>query len=233
MNFPDLKQRKSETHVTGMEMSGCQIFAIIFCGLGFALPGYGFIAFAFWDYQQMGLGAAVVIGLGGGVFAAAGTALLWACCYTLMSAHRLQTPQIIVAGQPFSLGERFQVQFKQLTKSRATIDSVALTLVCQEKVIYTGPYDHENNRSKTTTKTKSVFSEVKELTVPRPIQPNGEICGELEFAIPEDAMHSFDVGGANIEWKLRTRTKITNWPDYHSEVDIQVDPRSIHSKPDT
>ena len=68
----NLKQRTSEKTVTGMEMSGCQTFLVIFCGLGFALPGYGIVAFAFWAYRQEGLGGAVMIGLAGGVFAAVG-----------------------------------------------------------------------------------------------------------------------------------------------------------------
>ena len=230
----NLKQRTSEKTVTGMEMSGCQTFLVIFVGSGFALPGYGIVAFAFWAYRQgqEGLGGAVLLGLMGGVFAAAGTALLWGCCYTLMSVQRLQTPHITVAGEPFSLGERFQVQFKQLAKKRVTVASVSLTLVCQEKVLYTGPYDQKTGRNKTETKTKSVFSEVKELTVSGPIHAKGEIRGELEFVIPEDAMHSLDTGGANIQWKLKIRTRITNWPDYHSEFDIQVAPRSIHATPD-
>ena len=83
LNMPawNLKQRTSEKTVTGMEMSGCQTFLVIFVGSGFALPGYGIVAFAFWAYRQgqEGLGGAVLLGLMGGVFAAAGTALLWGC----------------------------------------------------------------------------------------------------------------------------------------------------------
>jgi len=228
----NLKQRTSEKTAVGMEMSGCQTFLVISCGLCFALPGYGIVAFAFLAYRQEGLGAAVMIGLAGGVFAAAGTALLWATCYAIMAVQRLQTPHITVAGEPFSLGERFQVQFKQLAKKRVTVASVSLTLVCQEKVLYTGPYDQNTGRNKTETKTKSVFSEVKELPVSGPIHAKGEIRGELEFVIPEDAMHSLDTGGANIQWQVKTRTRITSWPDYHSHVDIQVAPRSIHATPD-
>ena len=48
----NLKQRTSEKTVTGMEMSGCQTFLVIFVGSGFALPGYGIVAFAFWAYRQ-------------------------------------------------------------------------------------------------------------------------------------------------------------------------------------
>jgi hypothetical protein len=56
------------------------------------------------------------------------------------------------------------------------------------------------------------------------------IRGEFEFTIPEDAMHSFVAADNRIDWLLQVHTDVAGWPDYNSDVALQVAPRYVSIK---
>ena len=113
-----------------------------------------------------------------------------------------------------------------------TLNAVTFELICQEQVTYTGTFKSKNGRVSKSTKTKTVFSEKKVLAVSGTIDPREKIRGELEFTIPEDAMHTLGDSGTGIAWKLNVLTDIANWPNRGGQIDVLVAPRSVRARPE-
>ena len=207
----------------GSEFDGCALFPLFVFGGLLLLAGFGFFLDAY-------LGP--VGWVFGGGFTLFGALMVFLPIHLMMVQSRIGTSKVTLSVQPLYLGETFQVQFVQPVKTSVTLNAVTFELICQEQVTYTGTFKSKNGRVSKSTKTKTVFSEKKVLAVSGTIDPREKIRGELEFTIPEDAMHTLGDSGTGIAWKLNVLTDIANWPNHGGQIDVLVAPRSVRARPE-
>jgi hypothetical protein len=62
------------------------------------------------------------------------------------------------------------------------------------------------------------------LTVHESTVRHGIEKGQIRIQLPQEAMHSFDSGHNKIQWSLKVRGTISNWPDLEEEYEIVVRP---------
>jgi hypothetical protein len=54
--------------------------------------------------------------------------------------------------------------------------------------------------------------------------------GRARIKIPENIMHSLNLGSMKIEWKLKVEVQIGYWADLHEEYPIQIQPVPISGR---
>ena len=138
---------------------------------------------------------------------------------------KFDAPSLTLSVSPLLLGESFHVVISQRIKREADVNSVTVSLICQEW-IETGSGDSRR------VETHGVCRVTQVLDVAGRISPPDAIRGKLEFQIPEDAMHSFQTLGNRIDWLIEVRSDVAKWPDYKWQFKLNVAARSVKSGSD-
>ena len=208
--YPEPEPREHEVIRIGESAASgiivCVIFGLIFAGVG--------IGVAIGAGAEFGVFAMIF----GGVFALFGVAALIAGIVQMMAASRLAPPTVTISVQPLYLGESFHGELVQQVKKHANINAVTVKLICREWVQYRQGTD-------THTDTLDVISEEFTLDVSGELHPPDSIAGDFEFMVPDNAMHSFRAADNRINWLLEIHTDVAGWPDYKSQVELDVAPR--------
>ena len=182
---------------------------VVFLIAGGICAGIGSVAFA------SGAADNDLIPMTFGLFALLGFWLMANGGMRFLASRRLAPPAVTVTVQPLYLGESFRAHVVQRVRKKVDVNSVTVKLICCEWVQY-------QQGTSTTTETHEVLSVETELPVSGPIHPPDSIEGDIEFTIPEDAMHSFSAADNRIDWLLRVHTDVANWPDYKSDISLNV-----------
>lgn len=215
--FPASEPRETQPSLIGESAaSGIIVFFIgggLFAGLGSA----AFAAGAADD--------AWIPMVFGGLFALIGLGLMTVGGMQFLASQRLAPPAVTITVQPLYLGESFCAHVVQRVRKKVDINSVTVKLICREWVQY-------QQGTSTSTSTHEVHTSERSLNISGTLYPPDSIEGDVEFTIPEDAMHSFDAPDNRIEWILHVHSDIAKWPDYRSDVNLQVAAAYVQSEAD-
>lgn len=205
--FPASEPRETQATLIGESAASGAILMLVI-GAIFGGVGAAIAATAMSDGEWPGA-------LFGSVFVLVGLGVATGGGVKFMASRRLSPPAITVSVQPLHLGESFRAHLVQRLRSKVDVNAVTVTLICREWVQYQQGTD-------TRTETHDLLTVEVPLPVSGTIHPPACIEGDLEFIIPEDAMHSFSAAHNRIDWLLHVHSDIANWPDYKSDVMLEV-----------
>ncbi len=226
MDMPHVNPKKMETLGDGrVRLRGAGTRKGVLVGVGLLLVAAFWnsitwvFVFAMWSEEgalKWGglafIGIFVLIGLGllvGGV---------WVIVRAVLVGGRISPPVLTIDRLPLRLGEKFKVSYEQQTRKQCEINKVTVTLVCKEWVRYTVGTD-TRTAEHTVCEHEEILAENIQTLGAAPIN------GEAEFAVPPEAMQSFDAMSNKITWSLKVHTDIAHWPDYTDSIAIAVGPR--------
>ncbi len=190
---------------------------IVLLLIGLGLLGAG--GFWFWMVHEEGFLLAYVFPA---LFSVVGLGLSGIGVAGLLARSKVAPPDLVVSAQPLFLGEQFTVLVRQPFKAACQLESLTLTLLCEEVARY-------RRGTSTYTDRKTVLEEKQELFSAQAVQGGDVLEEEAVFHIPEDAMHSFHAQWNEIQWKLKVHTSIAGWPDFRAEYSLQVAPGRVQA----
>ena len=156
------------------------------------------------------------------VFLAGG---VWLATYVLrqfMLTTGAGPTRLEISAHPLEPGEPYEVFVSQA--GRLAMKSLELWLACDEKATYRQGTD-------TRTETRRVFQRRCF------VRDNFEIHHGLPFesrcqiSVPAGAMHSFQAGHNEVNWKLIVKGSVVGWPDYERVFQIIVNPPNGAASP--
>lgn len=151
----------------------------------------------------------VVAGVTGG--------LLWKTGRSLVDQIQLGPTRVELSQHPLVPGNDYQVYFQQVGKIR--LEKLALVLECFEQTTYQQGTDICTHRQ-TTFEQSLIQSEGVQLTEQEPRH-------QVEFHLPDDAMHSFLSASNQIGWRLVVKGKKSGCPEFKREFPVLVLPKSV------
>lgn len=116
---------------------------------------------------------------------------------------------------PLRPGGRYQLLLSQAGHLR--MKRLMLHLICEEEATYRQGTDVRTER-------RIVFRSTLVRQTNFAIEPGVNFEKELEFSIPEDAMHSFQTPHNAVVWKLVVEGQAENWPEFVRSFPIIVYP---------
>lgn len=182
-------------------LAGRAIFALVWNGV---VGGVGAAAFASETpfFVRLFLIPFALVGLG---------AILWA----IHGLLALSNPRVVlrVSEAAPRLGERVKLSWEVEGRGSA-LERLSVLLVGREEAKY--------RRGTDTVTDREVFYEE---TLVEALDP-GEIArgGEVEFAVPEGSLHTFEAPNNKVFWRLVVRGTIPRWPDIADEYPLIVRP---------
>lgn len=136
--------------------------------------------------------------------------------YTLLMRTLFDLPDVRMSGVMLRRGDAFNIHYHQPVKRNVTLKSLTFTLVLQESATY----DQGTN---TVTETHDqVIKQIADFDVM--LSRETGIDRQLSFEIPDDAMHSFEAYRNKLEWYLRVKMDIPNFPDFHRNYKLKILP---------
>lgn len=136
--------------------------------------------------------------------------------YTLLMSTLLGLPDVLMSAVLLKRGDTLQVHYKQSFKRNAALQSLNFTLVLKESATY------DQGTSTVTETHDQVMDQIADFDVH--ITSDAGIDRQLSFKVPEDAMHSFEAYRNKLEWYLRVKIDIPNFPDFHRNYKLKVLP---------
>jgi hypothetical protein len=143
--------------------------------------------------------------------------LLWKTGRSLVEQIQLGPTYLELSHHPLMPGTDYQLYFQQVGKIR--LESLGLVLECFEQTTYQQGTDICSHRQTT-------FEQIL-------IQSDGVVLSEeeprhqLEFRVPETAMHSFLSASNQIGWRLVVKGRKSGCPEFKREFPILVLPKSV------
>lgn len=154
------------------------------------------------------------------LFVAIGLGLVGAVVHRLLRIFLLGNTHMEISAEPAMPGQRVRFVFEQ--EGQFTAEEATLRLVCLEWAQY---------RVGTSTRTE----EHKVLDLPLATvagfqsSAGNPLLLRGEFAIPEDAMHSFESPNNRVRWQLEAEVKIPGRPDVKDNFPFRVLPANAHA----
>ncbi len=129
-------------------------------------------------------------------------------------------PRLVVSVQPVYLGERFTVRFQQLFRSGCRLHGVVLRLVCLEETVRRRGEEIFRQR-------EQIFCRRQEVVAARDVAPGTQLAGQVEFVVPDDAMHSFSALNNRVRWRLELEIDVASGEVYREQFPLLVAPRRV------
>lgn len=143
--------------------------------------------------------------------------LLWKTGQRLVEQIQLGPTCVELSHHPLVPGGEYQVYFQQVGKIR--LEKLGLVLECFEQTTYQQGTDICTHRQ-TTFEQVLVESDGVQLTEQEPRH-------QIEFRVPDEAMHSFLSANNQIGWRLVVKGKKSGCPEFKREFPILVLPKSV------
>jgi hypothetical protein len=149
-------------------------------------------------------------------FAAVGLAMIYFFVREVFVVTAVGPTQLEISDHPLQPGGSYRVYVSQ--GGRLTINSLALSLVCDEVATY---------RQGTDTRTEQACVYLERLLHRERVEllPQAAFEEQLDLAIPAECMHSFKAGHNEIRWRLLVRGDIAGWPPFERSFPVVVVPR--------
>lgn len=153
-------------------------------------------------------------------FAAVGLAMIYFFVREVLVVTAVGPTQIEISDHPLRPGGTYHVYVSQ--GGRMTINSLALSLVCDEMATY---------RQGTDTRSESarVYSQLLLERQQVELLPQAAFEEQLDVAIPAECMHSFKAGHNEVRWRLLVRGDIAGWPPFERSFPVVVIPVPLGS----
>jgi hypothetical protein len=151
----------------------------------------------------------VLVGVTGG--------LLWKTGRSLVEQIQLGPTRVELSHHPLVPGIDFQIYFQQVGKIR--LEKLGLVLECFEQTTYQQGTNICTHRQ-TTFEQTLIQSEGVQLSEDEPRH-------QVEFHLPDNAMHSFLSASNQIGWRLVVKGKKSGCPEFTREFPILVLPKSV------
>lgn len=143
-------------------------------------------------------------------------AILVVAGFSFLMSTLLDVPEALMTDVLLRRGETLDVQYRQSIKRQVTVNSMAFTLILQESATY------DQGSSTVTVTHDHVIDEKVEFNVT--LSPELGINQKLSFSIPDDAMHSFEAYRNKLDWYVRVKLDIPNFPDFNRNYKLKVLP---------
>ena len=150
-------------------------------------------------------------------FAAVGVAALYYLFRLLLLATAIGPTSLEISDHPIFPGETYRVYLFQA--GRLTVESLTLSLVCDEEATYRQGTD-------TRTERRRVLEQVVFARQTFDILPGRPYEHECELRIPENVMHSFQSDHNAVQWRLVVRGRVEKWSSYERNFPLVVYPSS-------
>jgi len=134
--------------------------------------------------------------------------------YSLLMSTLFGIPQTLMSSVILKRGDALQIHYIQPIKRNVTLKSMAFSLVLQESATY------DQGSSTVTVTHDHVIDQRLDSDVA--ISSDTGIDHQLTFTIPDDAMHSFEAYRNTLEWYVKVKLDIANFPDYQKDYKIKV-----------
>lgn len=151
-------------------------------------------------------------------FLVAGLALIGYFVRQFVVMSRAGTTRIEISHHPLRPGERGEILLSQV--GRATMNSLEIWLVCDEKASYRQGTD-------TRIETRRVYEHRCFTRENFQIHAGTPFEIRCSVAVPDTAMHSFASAHNAVSWKLMVKGNVVGWPQYQRAFQIVVAP-SLH-----
>lgn len=148
------------------------------------------------------------------LFVAVGVGILWAGASKLLARTKL--PRVEVDAEPAYLGDDLVVRVEQ--RGPASVRRLQVDVECRETARYTVGTD-------TRTDTSDVWAASIYDEAPGEIVRGDGVVVEGRVTLPAGLPHSFKAPNNAIEWSVRVRADIANWPDYDERFELCVVPK--------
>jgi hypothetical protein len=148
-------------------------------------------------------------------FAAIGTATLYYLFRLLLFATAIGPTSLEISDHPIFPGEMYRIYLSQA--GRLSVQSLTLSLVCDEEATYRQGTDTRTERRRVLEK---VLFERERFEI-LPGLPYEQEC-ELKF--PENVMHSFQSDHNAVQWRLVVRGTVEKWSNYERNFPLVVYP---------
>lgn len=149
----------------------------------------------------------LVLGLG----SLAGTG--WALV-VFLKRLRADPPQFTVTPDEVRPGDVVTALYRQRFRRSAIVTEAVVRLVREEEAV------KGSGKHRTTHTDRVVVQEAKRSDLA--FGPDDELVLSLNARIPVDAMHSFDFGDNELNWKVEAAVSIRGWPDESDYEFIEV-----------
>ncbi|MGA2060793.1 MAG: DUF3592 domain-containing protein [Thermoguttaceae bacterium] len=120
-----------------------------------------------------------------------------------------------ISDHPLRPGGEYQVFLSQ--SGNLTINSLSISLVCQEKATY-------RQGTNTRTELRPVYSQDLFRRDNFQIPPGLPFETNFPLNVPKGAMHSFKAGHNAIDWTLLVEGDVANWPDFKRAFSVVIYP---------
>jgi hypothetical protein len=155
-------------------------------------------------------------------FAAVGLAMIYFFVRELLVVTGVGPTQLEISDHPLQPGRKYQVYVSQ--GGRLTINSLALSLVCDEVATYRQGTDTRTEQSRVFAQNLLERQQVELL-------PQQAFEEQLEVEIPGECMHSFKADHNEVRWRLLFRGDIAGWPPFERNFPVVVVPRIPRNEP--
>ncbi|MBI3948451.1 MAG: hypothetical protein HY321_21235 [Armatimonadetes bacterium] len=152
------------------------------------------------------------------VSVAIGIAMIGVALHHLMRSLKIGEPEVFLTPGSVVPGQEFTVGYQQKVKKPLRVKAVTFRWVHRE----TATSGSGTNRSTVTH--EEVIQERR--VEGRRYQAGQAISESLTLRVPDWAMHTFRAGGSDLQWFVKVRVEIANWPDSEGEWDVYVLPEA-------
>lgn len=185
------------------------------CLVLFALFWTGFSLV--WTYLAWRGGGAMA--LFGVPFILIGLALLVGAFWRSIAGVRIAPPVISVSNPQPSLGEKIRVDWELRFRVPAVLQEGKVELIFRESASYTQGTDRR-------TDTHEQIVDFIELPIGEMVAGK-QVQGYADVTIPASGMHSFQASNNRLDWLLKLRLHVQEWPDIIDEFGLDVQPRKV------
>lgn len=124
---------------------------------------------------------------------------------TFLKRFRADPPSFTVTPDSVRPGDEITATWRQRFRRPATVTEAVVRLVMEEEAV------KGSGKSRTAHTHRVVIREAKRTDLE--LGPDSELVLSLNARIPADAMHSFDFGDNELNWKVEATVAIKGWPD--------------------
>jgi hypothetical protein len=146
---------------------------------------------------------------------AAGIVLAAVFVRQLVVATTVGPTQLEISDHPLLPGETYQLHLSQ--SGRLRINRLEVELVCEEEATY-------RQGTNTRTEVRRVFEHSLLRREAIEVRREAPFEARCLFAVPSDAMHSFQAPHNAIKWKVVVRGELVGWPPYQRPFPVVVRP---------
>ena len=134
--------------------------------------------------------------------------------HSLLMNMLLGLPKTFMSAVVLRRGDELLVHYTHPIKRSVTLKSMAFTLVLQESATY------DQGTSTVTVTHDHIIDQNLEADVQ--LSPETGIDRQLRYTIPDDAMHSFEAHRNTLQWYVKVKFDIPNFPDFHKNYKVKV-----------